>query len=67
DLSHGVDHVYQQIVSPATHIFLIMQQNVTSVKHAVSYIRSLELDYGLSNHQVELIVNRFEKKSTISL
>lgn len=21
DLSHGVDHVYQQIVSPATHIF----------------------------------------------
>ncbi|WP_229620635.1 AAA family ATPase [Vibrio parahaemolyticus] len=67
DLSHGVDHVYQHIVSPATHIFLIMQQNVTSVKHAVSYIRSLELDYGLSNHQVELIVNRFEKKSTISL
>ncbi|HCE1498725.1 AAA family ATPase [Vibrio parahaemolyticus] len=67
DLSHGVDHVYQQIVSPATHIFLIMQQNVTSVKHAVNYIRSLELDYGLSNHQVELIVNRFEKKSTISL
>lgn len=67
DLSHGVDHVYQQIVSPATHIFLIMQQNVTSVKHAVSYIRSLELDYDLSNHQVELIVNRFEKKSTISL
>ncbi|HCE2126988.1 AAA family ATPase [Vibrio parahaemolyticus] len=67
DLSHGVDHVYQQIVSPATHIFLIMQQNVTSVKHAVSYIRSLELDYGLSHHQVELIVNRFEKKSTISL
>lgn len=67
DLSHGVEHVYQQIVSPATHIFLIMQQNVTSVKHAVSYIRSLELDYGLSSHQVELIVNRFEKKSTISL
>ncbi|MCS0447384.1 AAA family ATPase [Vibrio diabolicus] len=67
DLSHGVEHVYQQIVSPATHIFLIMQQNVTSVKHAVNYIRSLELDYGLSSHQVELIVNRFEKKSTISL
>lgn len=67
DLSHGVEHVYQQIVSPATHVFLIMQQNVTSVKHAVSYIRSLELDYGLSSHQVELIVNRFEKKSTISL
>ncbi|EKZ8660755.1 TPA: AAA family ATPase [Vibrio alginolyticus] len=67
DLSHGVEHVYQQIVSPATHVFLILQQNVTSVKHAVSYIRSLELDYGLSSHQVELIVNRFEKKSTISL
>ena len=67
DMSHGVEHVFQQIVSPATHIFLVMQQNVTSVKHAVNYIRTLELDYGLNNHQVELIVNRFEKKSTISL
>ncbi|MFH4683876.1 AAA family ATPase [Vibrio diabolicus] len=67
DMSHGVEHVYQQIVSPATHVFLIMQQNVTSVKHAVSYIRSLELDYGLSSHQIELIVNRFEKNTSISL
>ncbi|HDU8586862.1 TPA: AAA family ATPase [Vibrio alginolyticus] len=67
DMSHGVEHVYQKIVSPATHVFLIMQQNVTSVKHAVSYIRSLELDYGLSSHQIELIVNRFEKNTSISL
>jgi pilus assembly protein CpaE len=67
DMSHGIEHVFQKVVSPATHIFLVMQQNVTSVKHAVNYVRALELDYGLNNHQVELIVNRFEKKSTISL
>jgi pilus assembly protein CpaE len=67
DMSHGIEHAYQQIISPATHVFLVLQQNVTSIKHASNYVRSLELDYGLSNHQVELIVNRFEKKAEISL
>lgn len=67
DMSQGIENRFQQIVSPATHVFLVMQQNITSVKHASSYARRLEFDYGLRNEQIELIVNRYEKKSSIAL
>lgn len=67
DMSHGIEPVFQQIISPATHIYLVLQQDITSVKHATNLVRSLEFDYGLKSEQIELVVNRFEKNAPISL
>ena len=67
DMSHGIDHTFQQIISPATHVFLVVQQNVTSIKHASNYARILELDYSVGAHNIEIIVNRFDKKAEISV
>lgn len=67
DMSRGIEHTFQQIVSPATHVYLVLQQNITSVKHATELVRSLEFDYGLKSEQLELVVNRYEKKAPISL
>ncbi|WP_418113500.1 hypothetical protein RJD40_11990 [Vibrio scophthalmi] len=67
DMSHGIEPVFQQIISPATHIYLVLQQNITSVKHATNLVRSLEFDYGLKSEQIELVVNRFEKNAPISM
>lgn len=67
DMSHGIDHTFQQIISPATHVFLVVQQNVTSIKHASNYARILELDYSVGTHNIEIIVNRFDKKAEISV
>ncbi|RIZ57065.1 AAA family ATPase [Vibrio sp. PID23_8] len=67
DMSHGVEHVFQHLVAPATSVYLVMQQNVTSIKHAANYVKSLQFDYGLSSNQIKLIINRFEKKAPISI
>ncbi|MCA0934760.1 AAA family ATPase [Vibrio alginolyticus] len=67
DMSHGIEHVFQHVVSPASYIYLVMQQNVTSIKHAGNYIKSLQLDYGLSSNQVRLVINRYEKKNSITV
>ncbi|NOI12406.1 AAA family ATPase [Vibrio hepatarius] len=67
DMSHGVEHVFQKAVTSDARVYLVMQQNVTSIKHAANYVKSLQLDYGLSSEQVKLIVNRFDKKVSISL
>ncbi|GAB2667514.1 AAA family ATPase [Vibrio panuliri] len=67
DMSRGIEHTFQQVVSPATHVYLVLQQNITSVKHATDLVRSLEFDYGLKSEQLDLVVNRYEKKAPISL
>ncbi len=67
DMSHGIEHVFQHVVSPASYIYLVMQQNVTSIRHASNYIKSLQLDYGLSSNQVRLVINRYEKKNSIAV
>ncbi|MEF1309658.1 AAA family ATPase [Vibrio mytili] len=67
DMSNGVEHVFQHIVSPASYVYLVMQQNVTSIKHAANYVKTLQLDHHLSGDQVKLVVNRYEKKNSITL
>ena len=67
DMSQGVKQVFQPIISVASYAFLVMQQNVTTVKHALHYLRTLELNYDLRREQIKLIVNRFSKKMSISV
>ncbi len=67
DMSHGIEHVFQHVVAPASYVYLVMQQNVTSIKHGANYVKSLQLDYGLTSNQIRLVVNRYEKKVSITI
>ncbi|WP_122036649.1 AAA family ATPase [Aliivibrio sp. EL58] len=67
DLSRGIDHVFSPIFSPATHLFLVMQQSLVSISNTTRIIRNLKYDYGVTSEQIELVVNRYEKRQSIKL
>jgi pilus assembly protein CpaE len=67
DLSRGIEHVYTSIVAPASRVYLVTQQNLISVKHTNELVRILQLEYGMNRDQLEIILNRYEKKSPVRL
>ena len=67
DLSRGVDHVFSPIFSPATHLFLVMQQSLVSISNTTRIIRNLKYDYGVTSEKIEIVVNRYEKRQSIKL
>lgn len=67
DLSRGIDHIFSPIFSPATHVFLVMQQSLVSISNTTRMIRNLKYDYSVNAEQIELIINRYEKRQSIKL
>lgn len=67
DLSTGVDRMFSSVLSQATKVFLVTQQNLVAIKNASRITKSLSLEYGVAKEQIELIVNRFEKRQQIRL
>ncbi|MFV0449284.1 MAG: CpaE family protein [Vibrio sp.] len=67
DLSSGVDRMFAPVLSQATKVFLVTQQNLVAVKNASRMTKSLTLEYGIAKEQIELIVNRYEKRQQIRL
>ncbi|MGR6841394.1 nucleotide-binding protein [Aliivibrio wodanis] len=65
DLSRGIDHMFSPIFSPATHLFLVLQQSLVSISNATRIIRNLKYDYGVNSEQIELIINRYDQKQSI--
>ncbi len=48
-MSYGIEPIFQEVVSPATHVNLVVQQNTISIKHATNLVRGLEFDDGLKS------------------
>ena len=67
DLSRGIDSTFASIIAPASHIYLIAQQNLISIKHTNQMINSLQFEYGQPKDNIEVILNRFEKRLPIRL
>ncbi|WP_394240376.1 AAA family ATPase [Vibrio astriarenae] len=67
DLSRGLEKLFYSAFAPATKTYIIAQQNVVAVRNANRMIKQLHVDFGLESDKVEVIVNRFEKKSVITL
>lgn len=67
DLSTGVDRMFSSVLSQASKVFLVTQQNLVAIKNASRITKSLTLEYGVAKEQVELIVNRYEKRQQIRL
>ncbi|WP_165310387.1 AAA family ATPase [Vibrio ziniensis] len=67
DLSTGVDRMFSPVLSQATKVFLVTQQNLVAIKNATRITKALTLEYGIAKEQIELIVNRYEKRQQIRL
>ncbi|MGL4828835.1 MAG: AAA family ATPase, partial [Vibrio sp.] len=67
DLSRGVDRLFSVVVAPATKVFLVTQQNLAAIKNTSRVLRMLTFEYGVAKEQIELIVNRYEKRASIKL
>ncbi|MCE7641351.1 AAA family ATPase, partial [Vibrio fluvialis] len=67
DLSIGVDRMFSPVLSQASKVFLITQQNLVGVKNTSRIFKALTLEYGLAKDQIEVIVNRYEKRQQIRL
>lgn len=67
DLSRGIDSTFAPIVAPATRLYLIAQQNLISIKRTNQLINSLQFEYGHPKEDIEVVLNRFEKRLPIRL
>ncbi len=67
DLSTGVDRYFAPVLFQASKVFITLQQNLVCAKNTTRILKSLIFDYGVSKGNIELIVNRFDKKQQIKL
>jgi len=67
DLSAGVDRMFSSVLSQSSKVFLVTQQNLVAIKNASRITKALTLEYGVAREQVEIIVNRYEKRQQIRL
>lgn len=67
DYSRGIEPTFANLVTPATRIFLVLQQNYMSLKNANNLVKSLKFEFGHSEESIELIVNRYEKSQSITV
>ncbi|MEZ8193458.1 MULTISPECIES: AAA family ATPase [Vibrio] len=67
DLSRGIDKLFSSVISSASKVFLITQQNLVAVKNTTRISRALTFEYGITREQIELIVNRYEKRQSIKI
>lgn len=67
DLSRGLDRQFGSVISPATKLFLVTQQNLVAVKNTTQIIKALTFEFGIGREQMEIVVNRYEKRQSIKL
>ncbi len=67
DFSQGVDGMFNSVITQASNVFLVTQQNLVAIKNASSVIRSLKYEYGIASEAMSIIVNRYEKRQQIKL
>lgn len=67
DLSRGLDRLFAPVLAPATKVFLIAQQNLVAIKNTTQMVRLLSFEFGINKEQMEIIVNRYEKRQSIRL
>ena len=67
DLSRGLDRMFGSVISPATKLFLVTQQNLVAIKNTTQIIKVLTFEFGVSREQMEIVVNRYEKRQSIKL
>ena len=67
DMSRGLDRIFSSVISPATKIFLITQQNLVALKSTTQLMKLLTFEFGVAKEHMEVVVNRYESRQSIKL
>ncbi|WP_261816787.1 AAA family ATPase [Vibrio gallicus] len=67
DLSRGIEANYGSLISLATKNYLIAQQGYVSLKNTNDMVSVLELEFGTPKNQLEVVINRYDKKHQLKI
>ena len=67
DMSRGVDRLFSSVISPANKVFLVTQQNLVAIRNTTRIAKVLALEFGIGKDNLEVVVNRYEKKQSIKV
>lgn len=66
DLPRRIDPVSTLVLERAQHVALVVQQSVATLRDATRLMTCLRRDLGLAKDRIVVVVNRYEKDSTIT-
>ena len=66
DVSRGLENNIFPALANADNIFIVIQQNIPSIKEASILIKKLKHLFGYNNQQIRIVVNRYSKNLEIS-
>jgi pilus assembly protein CpaE len=67
DASHSLDELAATAVGMARTVLLVVQQSVVQLKQAARVVNVLCNDVGIPSSRLQVIVNRYQKHSTVGL
>ena len=67
DLPRRIDPVTAVVLERAHHVALVVQQSVATLRDATRLFTCLRRDLGISKDRIVVVVNRYEKDSTITV
>ncbi|MBU3071486.1 AAA family ATPase [Aestuariicella sp. G3-2] len=67
DLPRQIDFVTSTVLERSDHILLTVQQDLSALRDAVRLTNILRKDLGINDEHIKVIVNRYNKRSNITL
>ncbi|GAB3100833.1 AAA family ATPase [Aestuariicella hydrocarbonica] len=67
DLPRQIDLLTSTVLERSDHILLTVQQDISALRDAVRLISILRQDLGIANEHINVVVNRYNKRSNITL
>ncbi|APC15222.1 hypothetical protein BLL42_05605 [Pseudomonas frederiksbergensis] len=67
DLPRQIDHLTGVTLEQADRVYIVVQQSISHLKDATRLARILREDLGLQGSRLQVVVNRYNKNSPISL
>lgn len=67
DLSRGIDRLFASVIAPANKVFLVTQQNLAAIRNTSRITKLLSFEFGMGKEQLEVVVNRYEKRQSIKV
>ncbi len=65
DFSHGVPAFMNSIFHMTSKTYIVCQQDIISLRNASMITKALNFEHGLDKNQIELVINRYEKRHVI--
>ena len=67
DLPRQIDHLTGITLEQADRVYIVVQQSISHLKDATRLVRILRDDLGVQGNRLQVVVNRYNKSSPVSL